>query len=78
MKNLFSLPLALLILFSNLSLYSQIIERVEPPNWWVDMEHNSIEVLLYGENIGNLDAQLNSEQVRLEKTIRLELSLIHI
>ncbi|MGB1980439.1 MAG: glycoside hydrolase family 13 protein [Flavobacteriaceae bacterium] len=72
MKNLFSLPLALLLLFSNLSLYAQSIERIEPPNWWVDMEHNSIEVLLYGENIGNLDAQLNSEQVRLEKTIQLE------
>ena len=72
MKNLFSRPVALLLFFSLQTVFAQIIERMEPPNWWTDMEHNSVEVLLYGENIGSLAPQLNSKQVRLEQTIRVE------
>ena len=72
MKNLFSRSVALLLFFSLQTVFAQIIERMEPPNWWTDMEHNSVEVLLYGENIGSLAPQLNSKQVRLEQTIRVE------
>jgi glycosidase len=72
MKNLFSRSVALLLFFSLQTVFAQIIERMEPPNWWTDMEHNSVEVLLYGKNIGSLAPQLNSKQVRLEQTIRVE------
>ncbi len=29
------------------------INRMEPPNWWVGMEHSQVEVMLYGKNIAN-------------------------
>ncbi|WP_394748211.1 glycoside hydrolase family 13 protein [Spongiimicrobium salis] len=31
------------------------IQRVEPPNWWVGMTHNEIELLVYGNNIASYD-----------------------
>lgn len=44
----------LIISFSSI-LYSQIfkVERIEPPNWWFGMKTDTIQVLLYGENIGS-------------------------
>jgi glycosidase len=31
------------------------IERVEPRNWWVDMKHSAVQVMIYGKNIADLD-----------------------
>jgi len=36
------------------------ISRVEPPNWWVDMQYNKIELLVYGTNISKYKAALNN------------------
>jgi glycosidase len=46
------------------------IERVEPPFWWTDMEHSQVEVLLYGENIANYSAPIDSDLpiVKVRKT----------
>lgn len=38
----------------------QVISRVEPPNWWVGMHLNEIEVLVYGEDIGSFSASLET------------------
>lgn len=44
------------------------IERVEPPNWWVGMLHNEVELLIYGKNIGSYEASLESyEGVQLKE-----------
>jgi 1,4-alpha-glucan branching enzyme len=32
------------------------IERIEPRNWWVDMKHSAVQVMIYGKNIADLDA----------------------
>ncbi len=42
------------------SLAQQTISRVEPPNWWVGMELNTIEILVYGREIGALVPSLES------------------
>ena len=31
------------------------IERIEPPNWWAKMEHDTVQVLIYGKNIADVD-----------------------
>ncbi|MFC4097337.1 glycoside hydrolase family 13 protein [Euzebyella saccharophila] len=36
------------------------IERVEPPNWWVGMEYNTIELLVYGKSIASYDVALKT------------------
>ncbi|MGB5980923.1 MAG: glycoside hydrolase family 13 protein [Nonlabens sp.] len=35
------------------ALPAQSIERIEPPNWWAGMEHSAVELMIYGENVGN-------------------------
>jgi len=36
------------------------IKRVEPPNWWVGMHHNEVELLIYGEGISKSQVSLET------------------
>ncbi len=31
------------------------IERIEPPNWWTGMKYDTVQIMLYGHNIGNAE-----------------------
>jgi glycosidase len=49
------------------ALTAQTIERMEPPYWWVGMEHSQVEVMLYGKNIadkGRVDSNLEIIKIR--------------
>ena len=51
---------------------SNKIERVEPPNWWVDMKTKDIQLLIYGKNISNYVPVINSSNVKLISTERVK------
>lgn len=44
---------------------AQKINRVDPPNWWVGMELNTVELMLYGEGVAEL-AQYEASSTSLE------------
>lgn len=62
----------LLALICSIPLWSQRIERVEPPFWWNDMKWSTVQLLIYGENIADLDPQITSEEIALEKVIKTD------
>jgi len=31
------------------------IERIEPPNWWAGMKHDTVQVLIYGKNLSDVE-----------------------
>ena len=41
------------------------IERVEPPNWWVGMKTNDLQILVYGKSIGDLIPKISNSNVEL-------------
>lgn len=57
MKNILGI-LFLLISFSFVS-QKQILDHVEPSNWWVGMKHHQVQVLLHGNNISNYTVKVN-------------------
>lgn len=61
MKNLCFL--ILLILGS--SLYAQKIDRIEPPFWWVGMENNQLELLIYGKDIAQYTPSVDNENIQV-------------
>ena len=38
------------VLFFSISIVAQV-KKVEPPFWWANMNHNQLELMIYGENI---------------------------
>ena len=46
-----------ILLFTTTSLFSQL-EKVEPPFWWSDMQHSSLQLVCYGKNISQYDVAI--------------------
>ena len=57
-------------LFISTTVKSQTI-LVDPPNWWYDMEVDTVQLMIYGNDISSLDASLlNSNGTKLTRQIQ--------
>ncbi|WP_299569306.1 glycoside hydrolase family 13 protein [uncultured Shewanella sp.] len=66
----FAYSLLVSLIFSAPS-FSQITNlTVEPESWWADMENSQLQLLVYGENIGQL-------QLKLEQSQGVKLTQVH-
>ena len=54
------------------TLFAQEIERIEPPNWWVGLNNPTLQLMLYGKDIGVLTPVINHPKVQLKKVNRVE------
>ncbi|MFT6320173.1 MAG: glycosidase [Granulosicoccus sp.] len=62
-----------LLIFLSFSLSSQNkIERLEPANWWIGMEHQDIQLLVYGKNIAELNPKIESPNLTLRRVIKVQ------
>jgi glycosidase len=41
------------------------IETVEPPNWWVGMKCNRVQLMLYGKNLKEIEAEFDTPQIKV-------------
>ena len=48
------------------------IERVEPPNWWIDMKNPELQLMVYGKNIGDLNPSINYKGVTIKQVIKVQ------
>ena len=46
------------------------IRRIEPPNWWLGFSDPSLQLLIYGDGIGHLDATVDAPGVTLREVER--------
>ena len=67
-----SYVLAIIVLLSTSASFAQKIERVEPPNWWVGMEHNTVEVLLYGKDLAGLSVETSYSGITIHEVSTVE------
>ncbi len=55
----------LLIFVQNIAMAQ--IDKIEPPNWWVDFEQSSLQLLIKGKDIGRASVEINYPGVTLAK-----------
>lgn len=74
-----SIVLSIAILISSTASFSQKTKatsftHVEPPNWWIGMKHNSVQVLFHHAtlNLNEYQPSVNYEGVRLVETKKVE------
>ena len=46
----------------------QVLDRIEPPHWWVGMEKQELQILVYAENIGSATVKIDYPGVELINT----------
>ena len=39
------------------------INRIDPPNWWVGMKWNKLQIMLYGENLNQISAKFDNDKI---------------
>ncbi|MFT5765776.1 MAG: glycosidase [Saprospiraceae bacterium] len=71
MKKHFLLSL-ISILFSLSIIAQSTIDRIEPPNWWADMNNPEVQLLLHGKDIGDLNPKIDYEGVSIRQVIKVE------
>lgn len=47
------------------------VQRIEPPNWWAGMHRSELELLVYGDNIAELQPEF-SQNIPIKKVTRVE------
>ena len=57
--------LYLVFLFITISMSSQNTPKIEPPYWWVGMNTNELELMIYGKNIANCTPSINNRTIQL-------------
>ena len=55
----------ILILFVFSTLSALELSHAEPPNWWNDMEHDTLKVLVFGDDFTGWEASVKSKNVKL-------------
>ena len=61
----------LVLFLGSLSFQAQI-ERVEPPNWWVDMNNDQLELLIYGKDIAEFTASVDNKNIQIIEVKKTE------
>jgi glycosidase len=64
--------LILIVLFLTCNLQAQNIKKIEPPFWWTGMNHNQLELLIYGDDIASFKPSINSENISITGVKRTE------
>jgi neopullulanase len=68
-KSLFPNIIKTLVLFLvfSFSSYSQdfSINKIEPPNWWVGMEWDTLQLMVYGENLNDVNVKSNDKNLKI-------------
>jgi glycosidase len=45
------------------------VSKVEPPNWWVGMRNNTVQLMVYGENLDGCTVTTASKYVRVGRVV---------
>lgn len=59
--------LQLFVFFCVAQKHPHPIERVDPPNWWTDMQHSTIELIFKGKNIQQYMVSLDAENTTIKQ-----------
>lgn len=55
----------ILLLFAFNAGFALEISHAEPPNWWNDMEHDTLKILVFGDDFTGWQASIKSKNVKL-------------
>jgi neopullulanase len=66
MKKYFSI-FVLLLIYQNSTFGQEIIQHIEPLNWWVGMKNPNLQLLIHGKNITNYTPKINYKGLIINK-----------
>ena len=73
MKKVYITFIFITLLYTSL-IFSQTmsVSKIEPPNWWVGMKWNKVQLMVYGKNISDAKVSCAQQPLKIEKVNRVE------
>ena len=62
----------LCLAFLQAAAQNQMIQRIDPTNWWVGMKNPSVQLLIYGTNLKGSKVSINYAGVTVKKVNEVE------
>ena len=61
--------LLLILIFLTSLTFSQNLEvnKIEPPNWWVGMKWDTVQLMVYGKNLNDISARFANNKIKVLK-----------
>ncbi|WP_456422310.1 glycoside hydrolase family 13 protein [Lutibacter sp.] len=59
------ISLLLVLIFISFSTKAQKIKKIEPPFWWTEMNHNQLELLIYGDDIASYSPSIENKNITI-------------
>jgi glycosidase len=72
MKRAWLFALIFTVLLINNGVFAQEIKRVEPPFWWAGMNNAALQLLVQGDQIGDLRPVINEPGITLQQIRKVE------
>jgi len=66
------ISLLLVLIFIGFSTKAQKIKKIEPPFWWTEMNHNQLELLIYGDDIASFKPSVENKNIVITGVKRTE------
>lgn len=70
MRSVFTIFILSFIMINNTLAQKKVIERIEPPSWWVGMKNTDLQLLVYGKNISDFSPEIKSTNIKITKVSR--------
>ncbi|MDZ7763335.1 MAG: cyclomaltodextrinase N-terminal domain-containing protein [Melioribacteraceae bacterium] len=51
--------ISLFALALNLAAKNFIVDKIDPPNWWIGMKWDTLQLMIYGENLTGIEISFN-------------------
>ncbi len=64
--------LFLLLIAAHSSFSQNQLQHIDPPFWWEDMPVSNLQLMLHGENIGNLTPEFSYKGITVDEVTKLE------
>lgn len=72
MKTVKIFSVLLILFFGAIQAKAFEIQRTEPPFWWTGMQHTELQIMFYGDKIGETKPEFDYPGVKLKEVVRTE------
>ena len=73
MHTRFSLIFFLFLIFSAFAISQEFsVQKAEPPNWWIGMKWDTLQLMFYGKDIQAADVSVNSDKIFISKKYKTQ------
>lgn len=70
--NKFQIIFYFLFFYSTLLFSQSEIQRIEPPNWWMGMKNPTVQLMIYGKELKDLEPKIKAKGVDIQQVTKVE------